>query len=125
MRALLDTHVLVKAYLGEELPKRVQAILADPETERFLSAASLFEIALKNSAGKLKISEAHTKEAVRDLRVTVLPFHLGHAYQLFSLPLHHRDPFDRMIIATAIAEKLPLIGSDRQFSSYRGLRRIW
>jgi PIN domain nuclease of toxin-antitoxin system len=83
------------------------------------------EIALKNGIGKLDMSEPHTKEAVRDLRLSILPFSARHAYQLFSLPAHHSDPFDRMIIATALVEKIPVIGGDRQFSAYKGLRQIW
>ena len=83
------------------------------------------EIALKSAAGKLELSEQHTKDAIRDLRVSLLSFSPRHAYQLFTLPVHHRDPFDRMIIATALAEKIPIVGSDRQFSAYSGLRQIW
>jgi PIN domain nuclease of toxin-antitoxin system len=55
----------------------------------------------------------------------MLPFTPQHAYRLFSLPLHHRDPFDRMLIATALAEEIPLIGSDRLFKMYKGLKVIW
>lgn len=125
MRVLLDTQVLVEAYLGNGLSDKVKALLLDVETDRMISSVSLMEIALKNGTGKLEMSERQTKEAVSDLRVSILPFSPRHAYQLFTLPMHHRDPFDRMIIATALAEKIPVIASDRRFSAYPGLRQIW
>lgn len=59
------------------------------------------------------------------IAAAILPFTLQHAYRLFSLPLHHRDPFDRMLIATALVEDIPLAGSDKEFKKYRGLRVIW
>ncbi|MDQ2775691.1 MAG: type II toxin-antitoxin system VapC family toxin [Acidobacteriota bacterium] len=125
MRVLLDTQVFIQAYLGEQLPKRVLTLIANPETERILSAASVMEIAVKNATGKLQMPEPQMQQAVLDLRLTVVPFEPRHAYRLFSLPPHHRDPFDRMIIATALAEKLPLIGGDRLFQHYKGLTVIW
>lgn len=64
-------------------------------------------------------------EAVRDIRISILPFDAQHAYRMFSLPLHHRDPFDRMIIATALKEKLPIVTGDRVFRRYKGLNLIW
>ena len=56
---------------------------------------------------------------------TVIAFEPRHAYRLFTLPMHHGDPFDRMIIATALVEDVPLIGGDRQFARYKGLQAIW
>jgi PIN domain nuclease of toxin-antitoxin system len=100
-------------------------LLAEPETERLFSSVSIMEIALKNSVGKLKMGEAEMREAIDDLLLTVIPFEPRHAYRMFSLPLHHRDPFDRMIIATALDEGLPLIGADRQFKRYKGLKVLW
>ena len=83
------------------------------------------EIALKSGIGKLQMGEPELRQAAHDLRLTIIPFTPRHAYGLFSLPLHHRDPFDRMLIATALAEDMPLIGSDRQFKKYKGLKLIW
>jgi PIN domain nuclease of toxin-antitoxin system len=123
VRVLLDTQVIVQAYLGEELPKRVRDLLADSETDRLISAVSVMEIAIK--ARKLNMLEANVRHAVEDLRLTILPFTPQHAYRLFSLPEKHRDPFDRMIIATALSENVPLIGADRMFKRYRGLKVLW
>ncbi len=125
MRVLLDTQVLVMAYMGEAFSVPVQALLADPDTERILSTASIMEIAIKNANQKLTMSEAHTQEAAADLRLTIIPFTSRHAYRLFSLPMHHRDPFDRMLIATALSEDIAILGMDRHFESYKGLRVIW
>jgi PIN domain nuclease of toxin-antitoxin system len=57
--------------------------------------------------------------------ISSLPFDADHALRLYGLPCHHRDPFDRMLIATALAEDIPLIGSDRLFKRYKGLKVIW
>ena len=125
MQVLLDTQAVVLAYIGDQLPRKVIALLSNDETDRFVSAATIMEVAVKNSINKLKMGEAEMQEAIRDLRLMVIPFEPRHAYHMFRLPLHHRDPFDRMIIATAFEERLPLVGGDRQFRKYRGLKNIW
>jgi PIN domain nuclease of toxin-antitoxin system len=66
------------------------------------------EVAIKSGRGKLQMGEAEAREAIRDLRLTILPFTPEHAYRLFGFPHHHRDPFDRMLIATALAEDFRL-----------------
>ncbi|MGA7884380.1 MAG: type II toxin-antitoxin system VapC family toxin [Acidobacteriaceae bacterium] len=124
IRVLIDTQVLILGHLGE-LPARVQQMLAPIEVEILMSSASLIEIATKNAVGKLRMSEEEAKLALQDLRIDVLPFDSRHAYEMFSLPLHHRDPFDRMILATAIAEKLPIVSGDRIFRRYSGVKLIW
>jgi PIN domain nuclease of toxin-antitoxin system len=106
------------------MSRKVRALLAADDTDGVVSTISLMEIAIKSGCGKLQMGEAEVREAVRDLRLTILPFTPQHAYRLFGLPLHHRDPFDRMLIATALAEEIPLIGSDRLFKMYKGLKVI-
>ncbi len=120
---LLDTPIIVLPYLGQPLPKRTREILADPATERLISPASIMELAIKGE--ELKMSEENLREAIRDLRLDIIPFTPQQAYRLFSLPLHHRDPFDRMLISTALAENIPLIGGDHIFNQYAGLKVIW
>jgi PIN domain nuclease of toxin-antitoxin system len=126
LRVLLNTQVMVHAYIGDvPLSRKVYALLSSPETLPLVSAISVMEIAMKHDAGKLKMGAAETRQAIRDLGLQVIPFDSGHALRLYGLPRHHRDPFDRMLIATALAEDIPLIGSDRQFKRYKGLKVIW
>jgi PIN domain nuclease of toxin-antitoxin system len=126
VRVLLDTQVMVHAYIGDvPLSRKVYALLSSPAALPLISAISIMEIAMKHDAGRLKMGAAETRQAIRDLRLQVLPFDPDHALRLYGLPPHHRDPFDRMLIATALAEDIPLIGSDRQFKKYKGLKVIW
>jgi PIN domain nuclease of toxin-antitoxin system len=83
------------------------------------------EIAVKNTIGKLDMSEGETRRAVQELRLSVLPFESRHALRMFALPSHHRDPFDRMILATALVEKLPVVSGDRIFRRYGDAEVIW
>ena len=127
MRVLLDTQVLyIAASEGiAALPRKVAMLVSDSDTERCLSAASVMEIALKYSLGKSDLSEKLLRQGTVDLRLTIIPFTPQHAYRLYALPLHHRDPFDRMIIATALVEGIPMLGGDREFKKYKGLKVIW
>ncbi len=123
MDLLLDTQAFVDAFQGSEMPRRVRSLLSDPDTGRLMSAASIIEIAIKSD--RLNMPEKLVRQAVNDLRISILPFDERHAYRLFSLPLHHRDPFDRMIIATALVEGIAVVGADRVFRKYKGLKVIW
>lgn len=100
-------------------------MLAPVAVEVYLSTVSLIEIATKNTVGKLDMAEDETRRAIRKLHISVLPFEPQHAFEMFSLPPHHRDPFDRMILATAIAEKLPIVTGDRIFRRYSEVKVIW
>ena len=126
MRLLLDTAVLIFAVEApDRLSRRAAAALKNPENVRELSSISLAEIAVKSSLGKLGISAPIARQALDDLEVRVLPFTSDHAFRLFELPDHHRDPFDRQIIAQALSEDIAVVTPDRQFSSYKGLKLIW
>lgn len=113
------------AATGMQFPKKVQSLLASLDNELLLSSASILEIALKHARKKIDMPEALVQQAVQDLGLTVIAFEPQHAYRLFTLPMHHGDPFDRMIVATALVEDLPLVGSHRQLARYKGLQAIW
>jgi len=113
------------AATGVQLPKKVHSLLANLDNELLLSATSILEIASKHARRKIDMPEELVRQAVQDLGLTVIAFEPRHAYRLFTLPLHHADPFDRMIIATALVEDVPLVGGDRQFAGYKGLQAIW
>ena len=126
MRALLDTQIFIGlAQQGvESLSSRARKFVEDVDNDLLLSAVSIVEIATKASINKLVINAAETSKAVEDLRLIMIPFEPRYAMRMFDLPLHHRDPFDRMLIATALSEDVPIVGGDSEFKRYRGLRVI-
>lgn len=126
MRVLLDTASFLFAITSSDLlSKRATDLLEEEETIAELSAISLSEIAIKRTLGKLDLDREQVATGLSDFRVQVLPYTVFHAYQLFELPLHHRDPFDRQIIAQAMVEDIPVVTSDKIFRRYRGLKVIW
>lgn len=127
-RFLLDTHVVVDVGTKggfEAMPVRVQRILEDPSVELLLSVASEIEIAIKSQIGKLELTKEELAIICANSFITSYPLRQHHADRLFELPLHHKDPFDRLIISTALSDDLPLISCDKQFRKYKGLRVIW
>ena len=126
MRLLLDTAVLIYAMQSpERLSVRADVALRLPQNALEVSAISLSEIAIKSAVGKLKISAESAREAAEGLDIRILPFTAEHAFRLFELPLHHRDPFDRQIIAQALVEKVSVVTPDDKFERYAGLKIIW
>lgn len=126
MRLLLDTVTFIWALDSPGLlSKKAFAALADNANGRELSTISLSEIAIKHSIGKLQLGREDALAGIADLQLRVLPYTAEHAYHLFGLPLHHNDPFDRQIIAQALAEKTPVVTPDDKFRLYKGIKVIW
>jgi PIN domain nuclease of toxin-antitoxin system len=126
VRLLLDTVTLIYAFESpEHLSRRAASALHNHQNILELSTVSLAEIAIKSSLGKLRLSAATARQAIEDLDIRILPYTAKHAFQLFALPLHHRDPFDRQIIAQALSEEIPVVTSDDKFALYEGLRVVW
>ncbi len=118
MRLLLDTNAFLW-WRGDatQLPERVAHEVRNPENDIVVSIATLWEIAIKRSLGKLQFLEDFA-EVMADEDFTLLPIGYTHLLALESLPLHHRDPFDRLLIAQSIAERIPIATSDRNFAAY-------
>jgi PIN domain nuclease of toxin-antitoxin system len=126
VRLLLDTAVLIYAVDSpERLSKRAANALTDADNALEFSSVSLVEIAIKTKIGKLKMSAEVTQQALETLGARVLPYSADHAFKLFTLPLHHSDPFDRQIIAQALLEQVPIITPDETFRLYKGLKILW
>ena len=126
VRLLLDTVAFIYAAESPaKLGKHAEAALNRPENIIELSTVSLAEIAIKVYSGKLDLPVERVVEAIADLDLRLLPYSPEHAFRLFDLPLHHRDPFDRQIIAQALSEEIAVITSDETFRRYEGLRVIW
>ena len=129
MRVLLDTQVLIALSNDgiSTIPGKARRIISSPDTTRLVSSISLVELAIKTSIGKLASTPESTSRLIDGLLIDVIPFKTAHALQMYALPLHHCEPFDRMIIAVAIAEGLPLVGGDEDFPAYKaqGLSVIW
>jgi PIN domain nuclease of toxin-antitoxin system len=118
VRILLDTHMVIW-WLDDDpaLPEATRAALADPRDEVLVSSISLAEISIKSSLGKLRapwIPDALLEEN----GLSVLPFSTDHARRLVDLPHHHRDPFDRMLVAQALHDDLVFASVDPQVRAY-------
>lgn len=99
--------------------------LQNPGNILELNAISLAEIATKAGLGKLKVAADVVRRTMEELNARVLPYTAEHAYSLFELPFHHRDPFDWQIIAQALAEQIPIVTPDEKFQLYKSLQVIW
>lgn len=122
MRILLDTQCwLWMAAFPEKLSPRTRELVEDERHELYLSAASAWEIAIKHSLGKLQLPESPERYVMNRcdrLRTEPLPIDHAHALRVATLPPHHRDPFDRLLVAQAQIEGLPILTSDQVFGRY-------
>jgi len=120
MRYLLDTHALLWFISGERLPDNVVSEIKNSENKIFVSIASIWEIGIKYSIGKLimKIGFDDIKDFMFNNNIEILPVEFSHIQELIKLPLVHNDPFDRIIIAQGICEKLVIATKDEKFKGY-------
>jgi PIN domain nuclease of toxin-antitoxin system len=131
MRLLADTHTFLWFVEGDpQLSPEARRLLEDPNNEILISMASIWEMAIKVSIGKLtlltpdKPFEVHLTEQLQGNGFGILPITLPHIFVVANLPFHHRDPFDRIITAQSLVERIPLISIDAIMDAY-GLHRLW
>ena len=128
MRILIDSHVLIW-YVDQDnlLSPASHAAISDPTNDLLLSAGSIWEIGIKLGLGKIILTQPFKpwiNQAISDLDVTVLPLNVAYVDVQANLPRHHGDPFDRLIVAQAIAEQVSIISADANLDAY-GIIRIW
>jgi PIN domain nuclease of toxin-antitoxin system len=128
VKALLDTHSLLWFALNDaRLSGLAKSTISDGDNGLFVSPATFWEIAIKISLGKYEIREEFADFFSRQMTqngFTVLPITLEHAAIVAKLPVHHRDPFDRLLVAQAMWEGIPIISADRELDPYP-VKRIW
>ena len=119
MNLLIDTHVLLWALDDDSsLSPEARAAITDGRNVVFVSAATAWEIAIKKALGKLRAPTASYLDELRRHRFTSLAITAEHALAVETLPPHHADPFDRMLVAQAQVEKLSLVTRDRRLQAY-------
>ncbi|MEG5033991.1 type II toxin-antitoxin system VapC family toxin [Microcoleus sp. AT3-D2] len=127
MNILLDTHTLLW-YLedSKNLSSKAAEIIEDPSNTLRVSIASLWEISIKLGLGKLSLQNSFSEleEVLQQLKIEVLPITFSDTECYLNLPLHHRDPFDRILVAQAINHSLVLVSRDVAFDAY-DLQRVW
>jgi PIN domain nuclease of toxin-antitoxin system len=119
VRLLLDTHVLLW-WLADDrrLKTSERQAIADPDAVVYVSAATMWEIAIKKDLGRLVIDEVALEHELETNAIIELPIRWPHAWATAGLPRHHADPFDRLLVAQARAEGLVLVSYDRAFHGY-------
>jgi PIN domain nuclease of toxin-antitoxin system len=127
MRLLLDTHAFL--WFIDDNPRlsaRAKTLL-ESDADILLSAASLWEMAIKVSLGRLTLAQpfdSFLPEQLTKNAVEILPITVAHLGAVAALPFHHRDPFDRLLIAQASVERAPVVSADAAFDAY-AVQRIW
>jgi PIN domain nuclease of toxin-antitoxin system len=128
MKFIADTHAFIWFITDSpQLSAQAKKLFESPESERLLSIASIWEIAIKTNLGKLSFDkplEQFLPEQIALNYIRLLDISLLHALRVANLPLHHRDPFDRMIVAQSLVENLPILSDDGVLDAY-GVKRVW
>ncbi len=127
MRAIADSHALVW-WLNRDprLSDAAQKFISSSANEVLISSATTWELSIKNRSGKLNVQALldNFEDVMDEQGFSLLPISIDHALRAGALPLHHSDPFDRMLVAQAQAEHVAIITADKAFDAY-GVRRIW
>jgi PIN domain nuclease of toxin-antitoxin system len=128
MKLLLDTHTFIWFVTDSpRLSSTAKALIEDEYNEKWLSIASIWEMAIKQSIGKLRFELAFptfVEQQMQRNSMDLLGIQISHLAIVANLPLHHRDPFDRLLIAQAVVEQIPIVGADGVFDSYP-IQRLW
>jgi PIN domain nuclease of toxin-antitoxin system len=128
LRLLLDTHTLLWFALGDaQISPAALALINDAGNDKLVSPASYWEIAIKVSIGKLTLNQPYEDfidRGVRQNGFDILPIEPRHTGRVAVLPFHHKDPFDRLLIAQALTEGIAVVGVDPLFDRY-GVKRLW
>ena len=128
MKLLVDTHAFVWAVLEDrKLSHAARALWLDQTNQLLISPGSLWELAIKIGLGKFSLDRSTEEFFTTELatnQLQLLPITAAHAARVADLPRHHRDPFDRLLVAQALCEDVPLLSADAAFDVY-GVRRVW
>ena len=128
MNILLDTHAFLWFIIDNPmLSSSARILIENINNDRFISLASIWEIAIKTSLNKLEIAKPFSEFIPNQLKqnyINLLPINISHLIKVAELPFHHRDPFDRLMISQSLIEKIPIISKDTVFDDY-GIKRFW
>ena len=128
MKVLLDTHAFLWLLTGDDrLSETARETFLNPQNRLYFSAASLWEVCIKKSLGKISLASGWFQTIRSEMEINAiqwLPIEMPHCDEVTKLPFHHRDPFDRMLIAQAMVEEMHLLSRDSLLSDY-AINRIW
>ena len=128
MKFLLDTHSFLWFIGGHtNLSPTARKLIEEVGNQPLLSIVSLWEMAIKLSLGKLALAQAFEELIPQQIQlngIEVLAIEVEHLAEVVKLPFHHRDPFDRLLIAQAMVEQISIVGADSQFDAY-AVKRLW
>lgn len=125
---MVHTHTFLWFITGDARLSRVaEQLLEDEQCDLLLSIASVWEIAIKVGLGRLPLPypiREFLPQQIAENELTLLPIRMNHALEVVGLPMHHRDPFDRMLVAQALSEDVPILSADGSLDPY-GVHRVW
>lgn len=128
MRILLDTHTLIWFFAGNsQLSATARILIEDEDNHKLVSIASIWEMAIKESKGLLNLSVPFEEYIAQKLSLedfNLLNINLEHLNAIVTMPFHHKDPFDRLLISQSMVEVIPILSKDSAFDAY-AINRIW